>query len=103
LSIKLKVHKTDTRFNLHRFGFTHYIEFQNTDWNEYATVTTYCRKQFGDEFWHFNGKVYAEGNWKGVYRHKIKHHETKRIFFKGEKYITLLRMVLPEDSYTYYL
>ena len=102
----MKLRKTDKRFNLYRYGFDCYIEFKHDDWQGYNKYLRYCHKQFGDEFWHFNERVYRpEGKWKGVYRHRTKRGiETKRIYFQGEKYHTLLLMAMPaEDKDTFYL
>ena len=101
----MKLRKTDKRFNLYCYGFDCYIEFKHDDWQGYNKYLHYCRKQFGDEFWHFASRVYEDGKWKGVYRHRTKRGiETKRIYFQGEKYHTLLLMAMPAESKeTFYL
>ena len=101
----MKLRKTDKRFNLYCYGFDCYIEFKHDDWQGYNKYLQYCRKQFGGEFWHFASRVYEDGKWKGVHRHRTKRRiETKRIYFRGEKYHTLLLMAMPlEDKDTFYL
>jgi len=101
----MKLRKTDKRFDLYNYGFDCYIEFPFDDWNSYNKFVTYCRKTLGNEFWKTRQKVYENGGWKGVYRHRTRRGvETKRIYFRGEKYHTLLLMALPaEDNKTFYL
>jgi hypothetical protein len=101
----MKLHKTDRRFELHRYGFDCYVEFAIDDWNNYNRTTRYCRDNFGPEFWHFNEVMFAPtGKWKGVACHQSKRWKSKRIYFRGEKYYTLLLMALPqEDKNTVYL
>lgn len=95
MSIKLRIKKTDTRYNLHRHGFTHFIEFP-ADSNEFNIVQNHCRTLFKQEFWYFNTSVHRDGNWKSVYLHKNKRWYTNRIYFKGEKFITTLRLAVPQ-------
>ena len=101
----MKLYKTDKRFELYDYGFDCYIEFTFDDWNSYNKYTTYCRRTLGNEFWKTQQKVYENGGWKGVYRHRNRRGvETKRIYFRGEKYHTLLLMALPaEENKTFYL
>ena len=102
----MKLRKTDKRFNLLKYGFDCYIEFNQDDWQGYNRYLQYCRKTFGDEYWRFMEREYTpNGRWKGVYRHRTKRGvETKRIYFRGEKYHTLLLMAMPlEDNKTFYL
>ena len=100
----MKLRKTDKRFNLYQYGFDCYVEFEISDWNNYNRTTRYCRDNLGPEFFHFAGRVYGNGNWKGVACHQSKRWKSKRVYFRGEKYHTLLLMALPqEDKNTVYL
>jgi hypothetical protein len=48
--------------------------------------------------------VYTAGNWRGNAHHQGKRRISKRVYFRGEKYHTLLLMVMPlEDKNTFYL
>lgn len=99
----MKLKKTDRRFNLYKYGFDSYIEFDTSDWRNYNRYLRCCRKQLGSEFYEFSGKVYTKGNYKCVLQHRSK-RQSKRIYFRGEKYHTLLIMVMPtDDENTYYL
>jgi hypothetical protein len=100
----MKLRKTDRRFDLHRYGFGCYVEFDINDWHGYNRTVRYCRDNLGSEFWQFAGRVYENGNWKGVACHQSKRWRSKRVYFRGEKYHTLLLMALPqEDKNTVYL
>jgi hypothetical protein len=102
----MKLRKTDRRFNLYQYGFDCYVEFDINDWHEYNRTVCYCRDNLGPGFWHFKEVMFAPtGKWKGVSRHRNKRgYESKRIYFRGEKYYTLLLMALPqEDKNTVYL
>lgn len=102
----MKLRKTDKRFNLYQYGFDCYIEFNSDDWKGYNKYVIFCCKQFGDEYWRFMEREYTpNGKWKGVYRHRNKRgYESKRIYFRGEKYHTLLLMAMPvESKETFYL
>jgi len=100
----MKLHKTDKRFNLYRYGFDCYVEFATNDWNNYNRTVRYCRDTFGPEFWEFAGRVYTAGNWRGNAHHRGKRWSSKRIYFRGEKYHTLLLMTMPlEDKNSFYL
>jgi 5-keto 4-deoxyuronate isomerase len=95
----MKLRKTDKRFELHRFGFDCYVEFDSRDWNNYNRYTRYCRANFGSEFWHFNEVMFAPtGKWRAVPHHLNKRRSSKRIYFRGEKYHTLLLMAMPVES-----
>jgi hypothetical protein len=101
----MKLYKTDRRFDLHRYGFDCYVEFAIEDWNNYNRTWRYCRDKLGKEFWHFKEVMYdPTGNWKSVACHQSRRWRSKRIYFRGEKYYTLLLMALPqEDKNTVYL
>ena len=99
----LKVKKTDLRFKLYNYGFTHFIEIPQDEWSIYNQIVQQCRKMFKDEFFESRGKVYTDGNWHAKYYHRGKKKESKRIYFRGEKFITLLRMNLDESKNNYYL
>ena len=100
----MKLRKTDRRFELHRYGFDCYVEFGEQDWSAYNRTVRYCRDTFGPEFWHFAGRVYDDGKWRSVPRHRSKGWGSKRVYFRGEKYHTLLLMAMPlEDNKTFYL
>jgi len=94
----MKLRKTDKRFNLYRYGFDCYVEFKTEDWNVYNRTTRYCIENLGPEFWHFAGRVYKDGKWRAVPCHKSKRWESKRIYFRGEKYHTMLLMAMPAES-----
>ena len=100
----MKLRKTDNRFNLRKYGFDCYIEFASNDWIGYNRYIHYCRQIFGDEFWEFAGRVYNNGNWRGNSHHKGKRWSSKRIYFRGEKFYTLLLIAMPlEDKNSFYL
>ena len=100
----MKLRKTDRRFELHRFGFNCYVEFEISDWHGFNRTVRYCRDNLGLEFSHFAGRVYEDGNWRVVACHQSRKWRSKRIYFRGEKYYTLLLMALPqEDKNTVYL
>ena len=100
----MRLKRTDRRYNLHRYGFDCYIEFNDSQWNDYNRYLRYCRSNFGEEFWEFAGRVYGDGNWRAVANHKGKRWSSKRIYFRGEKYHTLLLMAMPvESKETFYL
>lgn len=100
----MKLRKTDKRFNLQKYGFDCYIEFAENDWPGYNRYVRYCRDTFGPEFWEFSGRVYGNGNWRGNAHHRGKRRSSKRIYFRGEKYHTLLLMAMPPDNKeTFYL
>jgi len=95
----MKLRKTDKRFNLYRYGFDCYVEFQISDWNGYNRTTRYCRDNLGPEFWCFAGRVARPaGNWRAVACHQNKRWKSKRVYFRGEKYHTLLLMAMPLES-----
>jgi hypothetical protein len=94
----MKLHKTDLRFKLHKYGFDCYIELNQSDWKNYNRITTYCRNALGNEFYEFAGRVWEKGNWKGHYHHRGRRYSSRRIYFRGEKYHTLLLMALPTDD-----
>jgi len=99
----MKLHKTDRRFNLYQYGFDCYIEFSKDDWSNYNRYVHYCRYNLGNEFWEFAGHVYTNGNWRGNAHHRGK-PQCRRIYFRGEKYHTLLLMAMPlVDNKTFYL
>lgn len=94
----MKLRKTDNRFNLRKYGFDCYIEFRDDDWKNYNRYLRYCRDNFGEEFWVFNERVYRpEGKWRAG-QHKNKRCKSKRIYFRGEKYHTLLLMAMPTED-----
>jgi hypothetical protein len=100
----MKLRKTDKRFDLYRYGFDCYVEFNYEDWNGYNRTTRYCIENLGPEFWHFAGRVYGDGNWRAVSHHQSKRWRSKRIYFRGEKYYTLLLIALPtDDKNSFYL
>jgi hypothetical protein len=100
----MRLHKTDRRFKLYQHGFTCYLEFSNSDWKNYNRYIRYCREKFGDEFWDFAGRIFQQGNWIGQYSYRNRGVSSKRIYLRGEKYYTLLLLVLPaEDEHTVYL
>jgi hypothetical protein len=94
----MKLRKTDRRFNLHKYGFDCYVEFKEDDWQGYNRTTRYCRSNLGPEFWYFSGHVYEKGNWRGNSHHQGKLRSSARIYFRGEKYHTLLLMAMPEKN-----
>jgi hypothetical protein len=100
----MKLQKTDKRFNLYQYGFDCYVEFNNNDWNNYNRYSRCCRQNLGDEFSDFAGRVYTNGNYKCVPFHRNKYWGGKRIYFRSEKYHTLLLMAMPAESKeTFYL
>ena len=102
----MKLHKTDKRFNLYRYGFDCYVEFATNDWNNYNRTVRYCRDTFGPEFWEFAGRVYTAGNWRGqIGQDRDKCWiGRKRVYFRGKKYHTLLLIAMPlVDNKTFYL
>jgi hypothetical protein len=100
----MKLKKTDKRFNLYRYGFDCYVEFNSNDWNNYNRYSQCCRQNLGSGFQDFAGRVYTNGNYKCVPSHRNKYWSSKRIYFRGEKYHTLLLMAMPAKSKeTFYL
>ncbi len=100
----MKLRKTDKRFNLYRYGFDCYVEFGEKEWLEYNRTVRYCRDKLGPEFWEFAGRVYGDGNWRGNAHHRGKSWSSKRVYFRGEKYYTLLLIALPtDDKNSFYL
>ena len=99
----MRLRKTDNRFHLRKYGFDCYVEFRDDDWKNYNRYVRYCRDNLGDEFGDFAGRVYGDGNGRAK-QHKGKRWSSKRIYFRGEKYYTLLLMAMPlEDNKTFYL
>lgn len=99
----MKIQKTDRRFNLFNHGFTHYVEYHVDNWNEYNRVLHFCRKQLGDEFWYFNNSVYQKGNWKAVPYYRNRKSESKRVYFRGEKFITMMSLAMPSSPNTFFV
>ena len=100
----MKLKKTDRRFRLYCYGFDCYIEFDKSDWRNYNRYVQHCRKQLGDEHFDFAGRTYQKGNWHSVSFYRNRSRESKRIYFRGEKYHTLLMMAMPVlEENTYYL
>ena len=100
----MRLKKTDRRFNIYRYGFDCYIEFNSEDWNNYNRYSQYCRQNLGNEFVEFASRVFTQGNYKCVPFHRNKLWSSKRIYFRGEKYHTLLLMAMPvESKETFYL
>lgn len=96
--------KTDRRYNLYRYGFDCYVEFNSDDWRNYNRYSRYCTQNLGKEFWEFAHRVYTQGNYKCVPFHSDR--GSKRIYFRGEKYHTLLMLAMPSEEYevqTFYL
>ncbi len=94
----MKLQKTDKRFNLYRYGFDCYVNFSSNDWNNYNRYSRYCRQRLGDEFFEFAGRVYTNGNYKCVPFHRNNYQRSKRVYFRGEKYHTLLLIAMPAES-----
>lgn len=100
----MRLRKTDRRFNLHKYGFDCYVEFNSNEWNNYHRYIRYCRENLGEEFWEFAGRVYDDGNYRSVANHRGKRWSSNRIYFRGEKYHTLLMLAMPmESKETFYL
>jgi hypothetical protein len=100
----MRLRKTDRRFKLYQYGFDCYVEFNSDEWNNYNRTVRYCRENLGPEFWEFSSRVYENGNWKSYPHHRNKVWSSKRVYFRGEKYHTLLLMAIPlEDKNTFYL
>lgn len=100
----MKLRKTDRRFDLYRYGFDCYVEFGEQEWSAYNRTTRYCRENLGPEFWNFSERKYGEGKWRGNAHHRGKGWSSKRVYFRGEKYHTLLLMAMPvESKETFYL
>lgn len=100
----MRLKKTDRRYNLYRYGFDCYVEFASDDWNNWNRYSLYCKQKLGKEFWEFSHRVFTEGNYKCVPYHRNNLWSSKRIYFRGEKYYTLLMMAMPlEDKNTFYL
>lgn len=101
----MKLKKADRRFTLYDHGFTHFLEFDHSDWQNYNMYSRQCAKQFGTEFLMTCGHIWQNGNWKTVYRHRTRRgKESKRIYFRGEKYHTMLMLALSStDKNTVYL
>lgn len=102
----LKIKKTDKRFNLNDYGFTHFIEVDQSDWKISNQIRRKCRDMFKEEFFVMRGTVYTDGNWISQIhdkREKYQTRRTERFYFRGEKYITLLRMNLDMSEDTFYL
>lgn len=99
----MKLRKTDKRFNLYHHGFDCYVEFNSDDWRGWNRTVHCCRENLGDEFWEFSGRVYNNGNWKGVVHHRGSRWNSKRVYLRGEEYYTMLLLFLPSnDSETVY-
>lgn len=100
----MRLKKTDRRYNLYRYGFDCYVEFNSEDWNNYNRYSRYCRQNLGSEFVEFAHRVFTQGNYKCVPFHRNKLWSSKRIYFREEKYYTLLMLAMPlEDKNTFYL
>lgn len=102
----MKLRKTDRRFKLYKFGFDCFVEFDMIDggYNEYMRYCHNSKNILGEQFTYFHGKVYTAGNYHIVGRHRVKNSYKKRIYFRGEKYHTLLLMSMPaKDENTFYL
>ena len=99
----MRLIKTDRRFKLYQYGFDCYVEFGSDNWNNYNRYMRYCRANLGNEFWEFLGRGGA-GNWRGNAHYRNRRWNSKRIYFRGEKYYTLLLMAMPvESKETFYL
>lgn len=104
----MKLKKTDKRFKLYQFGFDCFLEFANYDFKEVRKYMMYrkmCQKVLGEQFTHFHSRVYTDGKYYLVNKHRnTKGYNTKRIYFKGEKNYTFLEMYIPADqNVTFYL
>ena len=100
----MKLRKTDQRFNLYRYGFDCYVEFATNDWNNYNRTVRYCNDTLGPEFWEFSGRVYENGHWKGNSHYRSKRWSSKRIYFRGEEFYTMLLIAMPlADKNSFYL
>lgn len=100
----MKLRKTDQRFKLYRYGFDCYLEFDSHDWNNYNRHVIYCNDTLGLEFWEFAGRVYENGHWKGNSHYRSKRWSSKRIYFRGEEFYTMLLIAMPlEDKNSFYL
>jgi hypothetical protein len=102
MKVRLKVKKTDSRFRLQKYGFTHFVEMPYKEFDSYSQLLQQCRKLFKDEFWEFGGTIYTNGNWKAQYHYRYSRKESKRIYFRGEKFITMLQINLDETKHKYY-
>jgi hypothetical protein len=105
----MKLRKTDQRFKLYRYGFDCYLEFDSHDWNNYNRHVRYCNATLGLEFWEFAGRVYENGHWnfghwKGNSHYRSKRWNSKRIYFRGEEFYTMLLIAMPlADKNSFYL
>jgi hypothetical protein len=105
----MKLRKTDQRFKLYRYGFDCYLEFDSHDWNNYNRHVRYCYDTLGPEFWEFAGRVYENGHWnfghwKGNSHYRSKRWNSKRIYFRGEEFYTMLLIAMPlADKNSFYL
>jgi hypothetical protein len=105
----MKLRKTDQRFKLYRYGFDCYLEFDSHDWNNYNRHVRYCNATLGLEFWEFAGRVYENGHWnfghwKGNSHYQSKRWNSKRIYFRGEEFYTMLLIAMPlADKNSFYL
>ena len=100
----MKLRKTDARFKLYNFGFDCYIEFDINSWKDYMRYMRYCNIILGEEFFYLRNRVYRDGKYYFVSRHRKGNSYYKRIYFRGEKNHTLLLMGMPtEDENTFYL
>lgn len=98
-----KLKKVDRRFKLYSHGFTCYLEFDEKDWITYNKYVRACRTNLGNEFWYFN--TYEKpGNWRSESNVTTGKQPCKRIYFRGDKYYTLIAMAIPlNDNNTIYL
>lgn len=102
----MKLRKTDQRFALYHHGFDIFLEFEDSEWNDYHRWQQTCRQVLGSEIFIFNNRVYTDGAWSGVHKHYNRRTDTdsKRIYLRGEKHYTLLTMAVPHKSEeTFYL
>src|SRR6056297_914081 len=91
----MKLRKTDRRFKLYNFGFDCYVEFDVNEWRAQLRYQKYCNNILGEQFQYFHNRVYTDGKYYIVNRHRKGNCYYKRIYFRGEKNHTLLLMGMP--------
>lgn len=90
------VYKVDKRFLLHDHGFTHFIEFDITDYDKMQKVEDLCTKILGNRFSYSGAMVYNDGKWTDQYHVKRSSNTGDifgakyRYFFKSKKHFMLV-------------
>jgi len=104
----MNLKKTDNRFNLYKFGFNCYLNFESADWDDFNRYRHTCRKLFKSQFIYRNNCSYQNGNWAvGIMIRTTRGEYFNRIYLRGDKNYTALILAVPaydnDKAHTVYL